>query len=162
MGELGHVTGSVTDSDHLWELANRIVQDRDVISDGVRSGVARAKDPRECLAGGISEAEHRMEAVATLVVGSGAFLVLGVDLDERGVDVEDNRVFSFEQPRLVPDLLADLGQRRAEVIPRRRTDLVEGAEHRRVRGDRPEQVSLKRRCSMSAQLSPPPASIRDI
>jgi hypothetical protein len=73
-----------------------------------------------------------VEAVATLVVRRGAFLVLGVDLDERGIDVEGNRVFSFEQARLVPDLLPDLGQQGAELLPRRRTDLVEAAEHRRV------------------------------
>ena len=46
----------------------------------------------------VGEAEHRVEAEAALVVGAGAFLVLGVDLDERGVDVEDDRLVAVGGP----------------------------------------------------------------
>ena len=57
----------------------------------VGPGVARTQQPRERLAGGIREAEHRVEAPSALVVRARALLGLGVDLDERGIDVEDHR-----------------------------------------------------------------------
>jgi hypothetical protein len=59
-----------------------------MVGDGVGAGVARAQQPRQRLAGGIGKAQHGVEAEAALVGGPGAHLVLGVDLDQRGVDVE--------------------------------------------------------------------------
>lgn len=64
------------------ELRQRGVDDGELIGAGVRGGVARPQDPRECLAGGVEETEHRMEPKPTFEMRRRALLVLGVDLHE--------------------------------------------------------------------------------
>ncbi len=83
-----------------------------------------------------------MEAIPALVVRAGTLLSLIVDLDERGVDVEDNGIGPSRRCRTTPDLLPHFGERHLQRGARRRCDLVEGAPHRRVRGDEPEQCLL--------------------
>ena len=86
---VGVATHLVAGGDRLGELCDRLVEEGDVNVHRVGPGVIRTQDPRKRLTGGVREAKHRMEAVAALEVGSGLFLSLRVDLDERGVAVEE-------------------------------------------------------------------------
>ena len=100
-----------------------------------------------------------MEPQPALVVRARPLLGLGVDLDERGVDVEDTGA--------VPVVAAE--RRHTSGAPRRtprpRASLTSGVISWKVRntvesdGAEPKRSAWARRCSMSAQLSPPPASI---
>ena len=106
-------------------------------------GVARTEHRRERTRRCVGEAEQRVEPEPALVGRAGALLVLGVDLDERGVDVEDDRTGPVGRRRPAPDLVR--APRRAPwrwPLAASRGDLVEGPPHRRVRGHEPEQVLL--------------------
>ena len=98
----------------------------------------------EHLAGGIGEAEHRVETEPSLEGGGGLLLSIGVDLDQGGIDVEDHRALT--RGRLTTGTRPWPASR---PWPRRCAarvfciELMEGAEHRRVRRHRPEQVGLK-------------------
>jgi len=70
----GVVAGSVATADRGGELADCLVQDGDVIGDGVRPSVARPQQASEGLAGRVSEAEHRVEPEPALVRGRGLVL----------------------------------------------------------------------------------------
>ncbi len=69
------------------DLGKGLVEDRDVIGGGVRSGVARPQETCQGLAGVVQEAEHRVVAEAALV-GRGGLFLLGVAGDQCGVDVQ--------------------------------------------------------------------------
>jgi len=152
----------VTDGDRLGELGDGPIEDRDVVGDGVGSGVARTEDPRQRLAGGIGEAEHRVEAEPALVGGGRLVLAVGMDLDQRGVDIEDDRVL----PGGAEDRAQTFG--RTSAMARAISARVELVISWKVRctvepeGTDPNQVGWSRRCSMSAQLSPPAASINAV
>src|SRR5690606_2407192 len=62
------VTGPMTDSGLLWQPDNGLVEDLDVIGDGVRASVARPQLHANTLPGGIGEAVQRMEPEPALVV----------------------------------------------------------------------------------------------
>ena len=81
-----------------------------------------------------------MEPVAALEGRSRLLLVLRVDLDQRGVDVQDDRPVALGRLKAPPDLLAHLGKGTCERCSLGRRDLVERPGHRRVRGNRSEQV----------------------
>jgi hypothetical protein len=49
----------------------------------------------------VSEAQHRVEAVAALVGRRGVLFVLGVDLDQRRVDVQLHQIGARRQPCLL-------------------------------------------------------------
>ena len=96
-----------------------------------------------------------------LVGGGGLLLAVGVDLDQRGVDVEDHRALPGGGRRPGPDLGPHLGHGLGDRLHGsywsiwwkvRNTVESEGTD--------PNRAGWSRRCSMSAQLSPPPASIR--
>ena len=122
-----------------WAIG--LVEDADVVGDGVGPGVARAEHPRERLAGRVGETEQRVEPEPALVGRGGSILALGVDLDKGGVDVEEDRARCRSWPTSACQTSARTWAR-ASAMPERvvGVDLVEGAQHRRVRGDEPEQV----------------------
>jgi hypothetical protein len=136
------VTGSVADGDLFGELADGLVQHGDVIGDRVGPGVAGPQQHAERLAGRVGEAVDRVEPVAALVVRRGIFLVLGVDLVQRRVDVEHHHGGAGRDRGTAPDLGADLGHRLPQTLECRMADLAEGAVQRRVRWHRSEQGAL--------------------
>ena len=81
----------VTDGDLWWQLGNGVVEHHDMVDDGVGPRVARAKQSRERFTGAVCKAQEWIEPETTLVVRAGLLLVLRVDLDERGVDVQVDR-----------------------------------------------------------------------
>ena len=78
----------VAGSDPGGQLGDSCVEDVQVIGDRVRAGVARAQHRGECLAGLVGETEQRVEPEPALVGRARPLLVLGVDLDQRRVDVQ--------------------------------------------------------------------------
>lgn len=58
------------------ERTNGLVQDRDMISNGVGPGVARSRRRGEGLASVVREAEHRVEPEPALERGGGLFAIL--------------------------------------------------------------------------------------
>jgi hypothetical protein len=99
-----------------------------------------------------------METEAALEVGSGLLLPLRVDLDERGVDVEDDgsvpvvadeRAQTLARTRAIASA-SDASTEASISWNARWTVESEGTE--------PKSVDWMRRCSMSAQDSPSPAS----
>ena len=111
------VTGVVSRRDLRGQLGHGGVEDAHVVGHRVGAGVARTQQSRERLAGGIGEAEHRVEAPAALVVRARALLGLGVDLDERRVDVEDHRRRARGGGRTSPHLGAHVGERLGQRVP---------------------------------------------
>ena len=85
------VTGVVAGRDPRRELPDRGVEHRELIGDRVGRRVARPQQPGERLAGRVREAEHGREPEPALVVRGGAFLVLGMDVDQRRVEIQDHR-----------------------------------------------------------------------
>ena len=75
--------------------ARAALDHRQVVGGGVRPGVARAEHHRERFPGPggpvVDEGEQRVEAKATLEIGSG-LLFVGVGRDQRRVQVHDQRV----------------------------------------------------------------------
>ena len=161
--EGGVVTVAVTGCDLARQLRDRLVEDDDVVGDGVRPGVARTEHSREALTSPVGEDEERVEAPSTLVGRTGSGFVVGVDRDERGVDVEGDRVGSARRCRSAPHLGADVGDRAFQRFARLGGDLVEGPPHRRVRRNESEERGLSRagtRCRHSSphhRRSPPSA-----
>jgi hypothetical protein len=133
----------MTSRDLLWQLADGIVDEDHVVGHGVGPGIPRTQHRGQHLTGGIGDTEHRMEAEAALEGGSGARLVLGVDLDQGGVDVQEHRGAARRRRRPSPHLGSHRGQRLGDALPRLGRDLVEGAEHRRVRRHPAEQFLLE-------------------
>jgi hypothetical protein len=94
-----------------------------LVDAGVGRGVARAQDAGQGLSRVVGEAEHRVEAEAALVVRGRLLLVLGVDLDQGRVDVEDDLFEALQRcpgrgpglgpsrPRAAQDGLVDLAHR---------------------------------------------------
>ena len=125
------------------QLGERLVEHRQVVVCAVCGGVARAQQGRKCLTGGIGGAEHGVEAEAVLVVGGGPLFVLGVDIDERGVDVEHHRACPFDEPGPAPHHLAHLGEARLHFGKRLLVEVLgEGPIQRRVRAHLGKQVVL--------------------
>jgi hypothetical protein len=84
-----------------------------------------------------------MEAEPALVGGPRGLLVLRVDLDEAGVEIQHHRVLARGQLRAAPNPCPDLGH--AVLQPSQRCLIEVGAEgpiQRRVRADVPEQLLL--------------------
>ncbi len=132
----------VSNRNRLGQLGDGIVEDHDVVAHGVGPGVAGTEHPGKGLTGAVAEAQQRMESEATFVVRSGQFLVLRVDLDEGGVDVQIDRTLALGDAGSTPHLGADLGEPGGDGAPHLRGDLVEGPVHRRVRWNLSEQVAL--------------------
>jgi hypothetical protein len=109
--EGGAVTWAVTDRDLWWQLGKSVVEHHDVVAHGVGPCVARTKQPRECLTGAVCKTQGWIEPEAPLVVGAGSFLVLRVDLDERGVDVQVDRAVPLCCGGSTPHIEAHLGER---------------------------------------------------
>ena len=130
----------MTVCDRGRELSDRLVEDVDVVRDRVGRGVARSQHRAQRLTGRICEAEHGVEAVAALEGGGGLLFGLGVHVDERGVDVEDDGVGPVVD--VVPHFGAHLFQRSCEGGSSRADQLVERSEHRRVRRHRAEERVL--------------------
>src|ERR1035437_5546749 len=84
-----------------------------------------------------------MKTETALVVRSGQFFVLRVDLDERGVDVQIDRTLALGDRGSAPYLGADLGEPGGDGGSHLRGDLVEGPVHHRVRWHLSEQVDLR-------------------
>ncbi len=113
-----------------------------MVAHGVGTGVAGTEHPRERLTGAVAEAEQRMKSETALVVRSCPLLVLRVDLDERGIDVQIDRALALGDGRSTPYLGADLGEPAGDLLSHLRGDLVEGPIHRRVRWHLTEQIGL--------------------
>ncbi len=137
------VAGSVAERDLAGQLVDGAIEDIDVVGHCVGSGVARTKHTGERLAGGIGEAEHGVEAIAALEGGRSRHLVFGVDLDQRGVDVQEHRGAPRRRSAAAPDLRAHLGHGTGDLVPGLRRDLVERAKDGGVRGHRAEEVLLE-------------------
>ena len=135
---VGSSPGAVTDRDVGGQLGDRHVDDGELIGTRVRRRVARPQDPGEGFAV-VGEAEHRVEPEPALVVRRRALLVLGVDLDQRRVDVQHHRP---RRRRRRPHRRSGLGARRAQRVEHDRVDGVEAAPDRRVRRHRAEQRRL--------------------
>jgi len=135
------------------DLPERRRQHREVVGEGVRSGVARPQQHRQALGGIGAPGPQRVEAVPVLERGSGAFLVAARG-DQRRVQVDDQPARQHlprdGQPR-------EPGRGRADQLPHVRPDrrprpgdLVQGARigqfqrppHRRVRRRRAEDRLL--------------------
>jgi hypothetical protein len=145
----------VAHRDLAWQLGDGLVEDDEVVGDVVRAGVARPQRRGQQLAGRVREQEQRVEAVAALVGRAGAGLLLGVDLDEGGVDVEHDRRTPGRRCAAVPDLGPHVRDRALDLVPRRRRDLVEGAPQRRVRGNEPKEALLGAQVlDVAARLAP--------
>ncbi len=84
----GRVAGVVACTPLRWELGDGVIDHQQLVGAGVRGCVAGSEVPGEGFAGGVEEAEHRVEPEPALVVRCRSLLVLRVDLDERRVDVE--------------------------------------------------------------------------
>lgn len=107
----------------------------------VRRRVAWTKKRRERLASHIGDAEHRVKTEPELVVGRGSFFVLGVDVDQRGVDVEHHRVLALYESGPAPHRLAHLGETGLQIGDDRLVEILgEGPIKRRVRAHVGEQV----------------------
>jgi hypothetical protein len=99
VGPHDHVTGDQVDivfgvvpgGDLGGELDERSIQHGHVVGDGVGPGVAGTEQTGEGFTGLIGKAEHRVEPEPAFVGGSCLLLVLRVDLDQGGVDIEDHR-----------------------------------------------------------------------
>lgn len=105
--------------------------------------IARTQQHRERLAGAVDEAAHRMEAEAPLEVGARTLLVLRMDLDEAGIDVERERARPLGELGPAPDVGAHGRERflqRGEVLGAQ--VLGQGAIERRVGGDLVEERGL--------------------
>ena len=134
------VVAAVTACDLSGQLGDRLVEDGQVVR-VVLAVALPGRSSAQRLAGRVGEAEHGVEAVAALVGGAGAFFVLGVHVDERGVDVEDDGVGARRSSLPSPHLGAHLGSL-LQCGASRRSDLVERPKHRRVRGTAPKSVVL--------------------
>jgi len=94
-----------------------------VVGDRVGPGITRTQQARE--ASPVASANRASgESPTTLVMGTGALLGLGVDLDQCGVDVQDDRVF----PLVAPD------RRHTSRVPLRRLRLFPLSSQARSRG----------------------------
>jgi len=110
-----------------------------VIADAVGSGVTRAQQPSERLAGGVRVAEHSVEPEAAVEGGLGLLPVPRVDLDERGLEVERDSIRPTSRPRPLPELGSHLRHRLSALVARPGLHLVGGPRDRGVRRDGAER-----------------------
>ena len=85
---VGIVARSVTASVFDGQLGDRHLDDGQLVGTGVRRRVPVAQDTGERFAGGVEEAEHRVEPEPAFEVRCRSLLAFGVDLDQRRVDVQ--------------------------------------------------------------------------
>ncbi len=138
--QLGIVTDMVSTSDVGGQLDDGTVEHGDVIGHGVGAGVPRAQQGGQRLTGAIREAEQRMEAEAALEGRGCLLLVLRVDLDQGGVDVQEDGISARRRRRSGPHLSSHLSHGFCDAGTGRRRDLVERASDRGVRRHRAEEV----------------------
>ena len=113
-----------------------------MVDNSVRAGVAGPQPGGEGFAGGVREAQHRVEPEAALVGRRGALLVLRVDLHQRRVDIEDDWPVVVRDARPAPHPGPDPRSRLPQALEGDRADLAEGPIQRRVRRHQPEQTGL--------------------
>ncbi len=153
------VAAPVTERDLAWQLGDGGVEDAHVVGHGVGPGVARTQERRQHLAGGIGEAEHRVEAKPALVRGRRRTLSsVWISTSEASMSRSTGSL-----PLVAPARRQTSARTSAigfgDPAPRR--GVISWKVRKTVESDgtEPNRSSWSRRCSMSAQLSPPPASI---
>ena len=137
------VAGVVAGRDVFWQGGDGRVQHLDVIFGGVGSGVTRPQHSRHGIPAAIRETQQRMKPEPLLVGGGRPFLVLGVHLDQGGVDVQIGRFLALHEPGLFPHLGSGLADRPHQRAAHLGCDLL--GDHpfkRRVRRHRPEDLRL--------------------
>ena len=137
----------------LGQLAQSLIQDRDVVGGGVAAGPSGTQDPGQRLVRVVQEAQDRMHPEPAFEVRR-RLLLLRMHLDQGGVDVHHHIVQvppgGVGRRQHPPGLL---GARQPGPLPRRRpgrpqpgqAPVVDAGQHpprRRRRGDRPVQVRL--------------------
>ena len=131
-----------------------------MVGHGVGAGVARTQQPRERLAGGIGETEHRVDS-PTRPCSAGPC----PPWSRCGSRRARRRCRGSPAPSPSSRPSVATPRRALRRTPRASASLVSGVISWKVRntvesdGADPNRSSWARRCSMSAQLSPPPASI---
>lgn len=136
------VTHVVAGGDLGGQLGNCRVEHGQMIGDTVGGRVARTQQGSQRLPGRVRETQHWMEPEAVLVVRRGPFLVLGMDLHQRGVDVEHHRCRSRRRSRPTPNLGPTLADRLPQSSERVFIDAAERAIQRRVRRNLTKQLRL--------------------
>src|ERR1019366_3790271 len=126
------VTWPMPDRNRRWQLGDGLIDDQHMVTRIVGSGVARTEHSRECFTGAVGEAQQWMKSEASLV-RAGLLLVLRMDLDERGVDVQVDRPLPLGDRRSTPHFPANLSEATGDRGSHLGGDLVEGPVHRRVR-----------------------------
>ena len=118
--------------------------------------VARPQQAGEGLAGLVEEAQHGVEAIAALEVRRCLLLVLGVDLDQRRVDVEDDLGGGAAGGPGPGPALARAPRRATRV-----SSSIEFSTRQMVGSDAtvPNSAGWSRSAAMSDTHTPPPASI---
>ena len=114
------------------------LQHLEVIGGGVGAGVAGPKDGGQWLAGLREVAEQGVKAEAALVVAGGSFL-LGVGAQQRGVDVEGDRLRAGAR---IPGSLQRLCASCANRFQGHGVDRLDRPVGGALGGDRPEQGLL--------------------
>jgi hypothetical protein len=76
----------------LGQLGQGLVQHGDVVGGGVGAGVPGSQHPGQGLVGVVQEAQQRVESVSAFEMGCGLVFLVGMDLDQGGVQVEDEVV----------------------------------------------------------------------
>lgn len=138
-GGAGIIAAAVAVPDLHRQLGESTVDDVELIGGRVGTGVAGPQHRREDLAGGVTCRDHRVEPIAALEVRRRLLLVLRMDLDQRGVHIDDH-VTAVIGSR--PHLGTDLTLRGRQRNQRGRVDLVERPPRRRVRRDIAPQLRL--------------------
>jgi hypothetical protein len=136
------VAAAVAGGDPGWQLVDGGIEHGELIGDRVGRGAARSQQTGEGFAGGIDEAEHRREPEAVLVVRGGALLVLGVDVDQRRIQIQHHRGLAGGHRRPTPHLATRLGHGLPQASQPRRVERTDGPTQRRVRRHHPEQHRL--------------------
>ena len=107
----GIVAVAVTGSYLCRQLIDAGVQNSEQIGGVVGGSVTRPQHGAERLTGRIRETKQRVETETAFEVRCGAFLVLGVDLHQRRVQVQHHRCGARRRPRTSPHPGPDLPHR---------------------------------------------------